>query len=76
MSKVKYHPDPSYGYVDVDGAARLLGISKSKLYKMTADGKLPCYKPAGKLYFKISELHHWIETNSETIKYIKYEHGI
>ncbi len=61
--KSKNHPDPAFGYVDVDGAARLLGISKSKLYKMTADGKLPCYKPSGKLYFKISELQHWIETD-------------
>lgn len=60
--KIKYHPDSSYGFIDVEGAARFLGISRSKLYKMTADGKLPCYKPEGKLYFKISELQDWIES--------------
>jgi excisionase family DNA binding protein len=68
MQKKKYHPDPVYGYIDVEGAAHLLGISKSKLYKMSADGKLPCYKPAGKLYFKISELKQWIESSSEVYK--------
>jgi len=66
--KSKNHPDETFGYVDADGAVRLLGISKSKLYKMTADGKLPCYKPAGKLYFKISELKHWIENQIQIIK--------
>jgi excisionase family DNA binding protein len=67
--KCKNHPDPAYGYIDSDGAVRLLGISKSKLYKMTADGKLPCYKPsAGKLYFKISELQQWIEKEFKPFK--------
>lgn len=68
MIKQKNYPDPDFGYLGVDGAARLLGISKSKLYKMTADGKLPCYKPSGKLYFKISELHKWIETDVQNFK--------
>jgi excisionase family DNA binding protein len=67
MTKKSYHPDPSFGFLDINGAMRLLGISKSKIYKMTADGKLPCYKPAGKIYFKVSELQEWIET--KPIKY-------
>ena len=43
-------------------AAELLQISKSTLYKWTAKGLIPFYKPTGKnLYFKKEELQNWIE---------------
>ena len=43
----------------------LLGVSKSYLYKCTAQGKIPCYRPTkGKLFFKKKEVMDWIESTS------------
>jgi hypothetical protein len=41
-------------------------ISPSKLQKLTADGKIPCYKFNNRLVFERSELDRWIE--SKTVK--------
>lgn len=41
----------------IDDLARYLGVSKSFLYKKTASGQLPFYKPFGKIIiFKKSEI--------------------
>lgn len=43
--------------------ARYLGITKSHLYKLTSAGKIPYYKPSGKLcYFKRTEIEQWLQT--------------
>lgn len=42
-------------------AARMLGISTHTMYKMTSTNKIPFYRPAGVIYFKVSELEEWIE---------------
>lgn len=40
------------------------GISKSFMYKLTSGGKIPFYKPGGKLvYFKRVELDEWLLQN-------------
>ena len=40
------------------------GLAKSYLYKLTASGKIPYYKPSGKLiYFDRSELERWMLRN-------------
>jgi excisionase family DNA binding protein len=45
-------------------AARYLGISKSYLYKLTMQQKIPHYKPLGKMcYFNRSELEQWLQSN-------------
>lgn len=42
-------------------ASEFLNVSKSYLYKMTCQNKLPYYQPNGKkIYFKKSELEEWI----------------
>jgi excisionase family DNA binding protein len=42
-------------------AATYLNISKSHLYKMTAESRIPHYKPNGKvIYFKKQDLDDWI----------------
>ena len=42
----------------------LLGVSRSTLYKLSASGKIPHYKPTGgKLFFKRTELINWISQN-------------
>jgi len=56
-----YQPDPSSGYTDVRGAAKFLGFSVSTLYKLTAEDKIPCYRPSRRVIFKISDLKQWVE---------------
>jgi excisionase family DNA binding protein len=47
-----------------DEAATYTGLSKSYLYKLTATGGIPCYKPNGKvLYFNKAELDNWMMQN-------------
>ena len=51
-----------------DEAARYLGISKSYLYKLTMERKIPHFKPMGKLcYFNRHELEAWLQTNRVAI---------
>lgn len=45
-------------------AARYLGISKSYLYKLTMQQKIPHFKPLGKMcYFNRHELEQWLQSN-------------
>lgn len=47
-----------------DEAVMFTGLAKSYLYKLTASGKIPYYKPSGKLiYFNRSELERWMLRN-------------
>lgn len=47
-----------------DEAVMFTGLAKSYLYKLTAGGKIPYYKPSGKLiYFDRSELERWMLRN-------------
>ncbi|MFI3294201.1 MAG: helix-turn-helix domain-containing protein [Rikenellaceae bacterium] len=47
-----------------DEASRYTGLSKSWLYKLTANKQIPHYKPTGKLcYFDRAELDAWIKQN-------------
>ena len=50
-----------------DEAARFLNVSKSHLYKMTSQCKIPHYKPNGKrIYFNTEELEKWLLSNRIT----------
>jgi len=45
-------------------AAHYLDISKSYLYKLTSQGRIPHFKPQGKkVYFKKADLDEWILSN-------------
>ena len=45
-------------------ACEYMGITESHLYKLTSNGKIPHYKPTGKLiYFDRSELDDWLLQN-------------
>ena len=47
-----------------DEAAKYLGVSKSYLYKLTMQQKIPHYKPLGKMcYFNRVELEQWLQSN-------------
>lgn len=47
-----------------DEVVRYMGISKSFLYKLTMEHKIPHYKPTGKIcYFNRRELEEWLQSN-------------
>ena len=49
-----------------DEAARYMGVSKSYLYKLTMQGKVPFSKPLGKMcYFNRLELEAWLMSNRQ-----------
>ena len=53
-----------------DDVALLTGLSKSYLYKLTSSGKIPHYKPSGKMiYFDRKELENWMRQNRVTSTY-------
>lgn len=50
--------------LNFDEAALFAGFSKSHLYKLTSGGKIPHYKPMGKMcYFNRGELEVWLQQN-------------
>lgn len=45
-------------------AAAYMNVSLSHLYKLTAERKVPHFKPMGKMvYFNRLELEQWLQTN-------------
>lgn len=45
----------------IEEAAEMLGLSTSRLYKMTSNKEVPYYKPGGKkIYLKRRDLEDWI----------------
>ena len=45
-------------------AATYMNVSLSHLYKLTAERKVPHFKPMGKMvYFNRLELEQWLQTN-------------
>lgn len=49
---------------NLEEASRFLNLSKSYLYKLTAGGHIPHYKPQGKMvYFEKSALEDWLRQN-------------
>jgi excisionase family DNA binding protein len=50
--------------MNLDAAAKFLGIAKGYMYKLTSKRKIPHYKPLGKLcYFKRSDLEAFLQRN-------------
>lgn len=50
------------GPLDLDAAAKYLGISKSHLYQLTSKGLIGHFKPAGKkIYFDKSDLDVYLK---------------
>jgi len=48
----------------VDDVCEFLGFKKSYIYKLTHEGKIPFYKPEGKMiFFKRSEMTVWVFRN-------------
>lgn len=47
-------------YLTLKEASGYLSLSESLLYKLKDAGKIPFYKPNGKIFFKRAELDAWI----------------
>jgi excisionase family DNA binding protein len=48
----------------IEEAVDFLGLSKSRLYKMTSNKEIPHYKPGGKVtYLKRTDLEEWVFSN-------------
>ena len=48
-------------FMDVNECAAYLGYNPYSLRNLVWKDKIPHYKPAGKLLFKITEIDEWIE---------------
>ena len=47
-----------------DEAASYMGVSKSYLYKLTMEKRIPHYKPMGKMcFFNRKEMEMWLQAN-------------
>lgn len=56
--------------LSIEEAALLTGYSKSYLYKLTRNGKLPCYRPThGRIFIDKEILINWIKQEGETVKW-------
>lgn len=58
--------------LNIEDVARLTGLSRSTIYKLTSKHEIPYYKPAGRkhLHFRFDEIMAWmlrgrIKTNEE-----------
>ena len=49
--------------LNIDELCTLTGLSKSTIYKLTMNGKIPFYKQAKHLYFDRVEVEAWLKIN-------------
>ena len=49
------------GFVDVDGAADFLGLSRRAVYRLVEHDRLPNHRASGRLLFDRRELRAWVE---------------
>lgn len=52
-------------FVDVETAARFLGVKVSYLYEKARLGRIPSYKFEGFRRFRLSELETWVKREEE-----------
>ncbi|MCL2392365.1 MAG: helix-turn-helix domain-containing protein [Oscillospiraceae bacterium] len=55
-------------YISSKEAQKLLCVSANQLYRLVDAGKVPAYKPAGRLLFNRSKLMSYIEDSRVTPK--------
>ena len=52
------------GFVDIDGAAGFLGLSRKAIYRLVERHRLPHYRAGGRLLFDPRELRAWVEAGA------------
>jgi excisionase family DNA binding protein len=64
LTNIEYSIQGQKSVLNVLEATQFLGIKRSYLYKLTSTGRIPFYKPLGKLiYFNREELEAWLQRN-------------
>lgn len=48
------------GFLDADGAAEYLGLTRKAVYALVERRRLPFHRPAGRLLFDRRELRAWV----------------
>ncbi|WP_291596516.1 helix-turn-helix domain-containing protein [Bacteroides sp.] len=66
-------------YLDIEQALLYLkkqgySMSKSKLYKLTSQGNIPCHKSEGRVYFTPQLLCDWVDSQVVGNDYIDRSH--
>lgn len=52
--------------LNLDEAVQYTGFKKSYLYQLTSTGRIPCYRPIGKMiFFKREELEDFLTSNHQ-----------
>ena len=46
--------------LDINDRQLFTGLSRSRIYALVQEKRIPYYKPSGKLYFKKSEIEDWM----------------
>jgi excisionase family DNA binding protein len=54
-------PPADDGFLDSDGAAEYLGLTRKALYALVERRRIPFHRPAGRLLFDKAELRAWVE---------------
>jgi len=57
--------------IGVEEASKLLRLSQSRVYVLSKEGKLPCHRRGGRLYFFRDEIHRLIRGSDDTVKVIR-----
>ena len=52
------------GFVDIDGAAAFLDLSRKAVYRLVERHRLPHHRAGGRLLFDRRELRAWVEAGS------------
>ena len=55
--------------LNLNQAAEYVSLSKSAIYKKTSERNIPHFKKGKKLYFKKSELDHWLTSMKISTKH-------
>ncbi len=65
---------PETGLFTVEQAAAFLCLTKSTVYKMTADRTIPHFKVSRRVYFKPPDLEEWVSKHKvKTVQEIEQE---
>ncbi len=68
------YPKPEPGLLTIDQAAEFLCLSKSTIYKMTAERTIPHFKLSKRVYFKPQDLEDWVSKYKvKTVREIEQE---
>jgi excisionase family DNA binding protein len=65
MKTIMKAMDATKGLEKVEIAAQAMGVSKFFLYRLAAQGQVPCYRAGKALRFDIVELRAWMKEQGE-----------